>query len=86
MNTSLDLRKFDAVVAPDGRIGMIHAVYHTGQVVVQFGADGPFQSFRAASLRWATRDEVRADGKEGVGGLTVRIGRTHRSGKQPREK
>lgn len=64
----LPLRRGDAVVAPGGRIGMVHAVGGgRTRVSVQFGADGPHRHYAPSSLRWATEDEVLAAGMHGVG-------------------
>lgn len=69
------LVRFEAVVVPDGRIGM---VINTGQApdfkrcMVQFGASGPFSWFTASRLRCATAEEVKTTELEGIGGLVVR--------------
>jgi predicted Rossmann-fold nucleotide-binding protein len=60
------LERADAVVVPDGRIGMISEVFQT-TVMVQFGAAGPFGRYSPNSLRWVTEEEVKAAGMHGVG-------------------
>jgi hypothetical protein len=68
---------FDAVIVPDGRIGMIVEVLpeHGRRALpyarVQFGAKGPFANYRLRRLSFATYNEVRDANMLGVGGLTI---------------
>lgn len=64
-------RDGDAVATTSGRIGMARTIgqYH---VRVQFGVDGPFNTFHRDSLRLAKATEVDDAGMTGVGGLVVR--------------
>lgn len=64
-------KKFEAVVVPDGRIGMARPM-PDGRVEVQFGAAGPFEMHGPGSLRCATEREVKDAGMHGIGGLICR--------------
>lgn len=44
-------RRGDAVITPEGRLGLSSGQDRSGDVEVQFGADGPFAVFAAKSLR-----------------------------------
>jgi hypothetical protein len=69
---ALDLQVGDAVVVPDGRIGMISNLPRPSVAVVQFGAGGPYGRYSTSSLRWATEREVRDAGMYGVG-FNIRV-------------
>jgi preprotein translocase subunit YajC len=64
--SDLSLRVGDAVVVPDGRIGMISDLPKTS-ATVQFGSGGPFVRYAQRSLRWARLSEVKESGLYGVG-------------------
>jgi hypothetical protein len=62
----LSFRRLDAVVVPDGQIGMIETI--KGEyATIQFGAAGPFRRFKLTSLRWVTCQEVKDAGMHGTG-------------------
>lgn len=56
----------DAVITPDGRIGMV-CRFVTRFVLVQFGAAGPVSRWSPLSLRHATIKEVKDAGMYGTG-------------------
>lgn len=62
----LNFKEGDAIVAPDGRIGMVSEIFAT-TIMCQFGAGGPFGRYSPRSLRWVTEDEVKRAGMHGTG-------------------
>ncbi len=56
-------RRRDIVAVPDGRAGLVARVSaFKGTITVQFGADGPFEKFRAKDLRFTRSEELEASG------------------------
>jgi hypothetical protein len=70
-----DPRPGDAVMPKrgvhKGQIGMLHMPWGppAGYCRVQFGSDGPWQVYKLRNLIPATKAEIKAQGKDGVGGL-----------------
>lgn len=54
------------VEAKDGRLGRISSI-QGDRVIVQFGADGPFQRLRVGSLTLLTEEDIKGTHLEGTG-------------------
>ncbi len=67
MREAAYLKNGDAVVCPDGSVGMLADLAHSpDKALVQFGADGPVGAYAKNALRHASMKEWVAAGLDGV--------------------
>lgn len=60
------------VITERGRVGLVADV-RGNHTLVQFGTDGPFNTFASHNLRAATEQEIKDAGLWGVGGNIVGV-------------
>ena len=66
MMLAISFREGQMVKTPDGRIGMIVSLRALGESTITFGAQGPTALYDWKSLKFASDQEIKDAGLEGV--------------------